>query len=337
MSIPFIRAAAIAPIRRWLTEHGRDPRPFLERAGLAWVPQDDPYLPIPLRFVVGLIVEVSRAEGPDAPHRIVNGRGGFELGLIGAAAFREPTMRDGLHALARAMPQHCTHEIFSVTDELNVIHVRDGWVADIGNAEARHLVQQYVAALIEMFCSTVGAPGPCVSSIAMVPHPETGLRHLRPWLGDRLRASDRSTLDIAIASEAAETPIPSAIREAALQRLPSHPPKDLRPGQDLSDDVIYLAMAMLGHTPPTLDIIAAAAGLSKRTLRRRLGEEGKKFSDLVEKARAETGLRRLREEPSVAFNELSRELGYANHATFSRSVRRWTGMSPRDFRKSDGT
>ena len=335
-SIPFIRAAAIAPIRRWVSEHGRDPGPFLERAGLAWVPQDDPYLPIPLRSVVCLLVEVSRAEGPDAPYRIVNGRGGFELGLIGAAAFSEPTMRDGLRRLARAMPQHCTHEIFSVTDEPNVIHIRDGWAIDIGDGEAKHLVQQYVAALIEMFCSKVGAPGPCVSKITMVPHPETGLRHLRAWVGDRLQASDRATLDIMIASEAADTPVPSAIRETALQRLPSHPPKDLRPGQNLSDDVISLAIAMLGRTPPSLDGVAAAAGLTKRTLRRLLGEEGKRFSDLVEQARAEVALRRLREDPSLALNKLSRDLGYANQETLSRSVRRWSGISPRDFRKSEG-
>lgn len=324
-------------MRRWLYEHGRDPAPFLERAGLAWVPQDDPYLPIPLRSVVRLLVEIARAEGPDAPYRMVNGRGGFEIGLIGAAAFSEPTIRDGLHGLARAMPQHCSHEIFVVTDDSEGIHVRDSWATDIGNAEARHLVQQYVAALIEMFCSKITAQLPCVSKVTMAPHPETGLCHLRPWLGDRLEASDGATLDILIDSRTADSPVPSEIREAVLQQLASRTPTALRQGRSLSDHVVTLATGMLGRTTPSLDDVAAAAGLTKRTLRRRLSEDGNTFSSLVEQARAQVAIRRLREERFLPLNDLARELGYANQATLSRAVRRWTGMSPRDFRKSEGS
>ena len=43
-SIPFIRAGTVAPMRRWLCEHGHDPVPLFARVDLDWVPEGDPLL-----------------------------------------------------------------------------------------------------------------------------------------------------------------------------------------------------------------------------------------------------------------------------------------------------
>jgi len=325
-----IRVAVIAPMLRWLGELGRDPAPFLDRADLAWVPSDDPLCPIPLRAGIRLLVEIARAEGPDVPHRVVDGRSGLEIGLIGAAAFSGATLIDGLQRAALAMPLHCTHEIFTVRQGVDAVHVRDGWAMDLGDAEAKHLVQQYVAALIDMVCQTIAAPRPCLARVAMVRHPEAGLDHLRSWLGERLSESSTGLLDIEVAGDVANIPIPAALREAAAQS--GQQARPLREGPTLSDDVLTLVTAMLACTPPTLDRVADAAGLSARTLRRRLREEGQCFSGLVEQARARVALRRLREEPNLAMSTIAREIGYADQATLSRAVRRWIGRTPRDVR-----
>lgn len=333
-SIPFIRAAVIAPMLCWLREHERDPAPLLERADLAWLPLDDPLFPMPLRPGIRFLVEIARAEGPDAPCRIANGHSGFNIGLPGAAAFSGTTLLDGLHRMVRAMPMHCTHEIFTVSDGPGGIHFRDGWTTDIGDGEARHLVQQYVAALMEMICRTIAAPRPCMASIAMVPHPVAGLDHLRRWFGDRLAVAAGANLDIVITSEAAASPVPAGIRETALRELTASPHTVLRQGPSIADDVVMLVTAMLARTTPSLARAAVAAGVSPRTLRRRLAQEGHSFTELVEQARARIALRRLRDGPAPALNELAREVGYANQATLSRAVRRWTGSTPSDLRTS---
>lgn len=330
-SIPLIRAAAMAPLRRWLSEIDRDPGPFLEKAHLAWVPDNDPLLPVPLRAVIRFLVEVSRTEGPDAPLRCIGGRGGFEIGLIGSAALSATTVREGLQQVARYMPLHCTHEVFIVSNHTGPLRVGDGWAMNLADDEERHLVQQYVAALIDMICSAAGTQRPCLSRVGMVPHPTAGLSHLRPWLGDRVNATEKRTLDLQIPEAVADRPFPSDIRKAAIDRSVSDL-SPLRQGKALCDDVSTLVSSMLSRTKLSLASIAAAAGMSGRTLRRRLSEEGTSFSDIVEGTRARIALRRLRSGARPALKDLARELGYSDQATLTRAVQRWTGNAPSSIR-----
>ena len=330
-SIPMIRAAAIAPMRRWLIENGRDAAAFLSRADLDWVPADEPLLPIPLHCAVDLLVGIARAEGPDAPHRIISGRGGFEIGLIGLEAFRGETVREGLHNVARAMPLHCTHEIFVVADVVDGLHVSDGWITSMKNDEALHLVQQYVAALVQMICSVAAGSHKCLKRVGMVPHPETGLAHLRPWLEDRVFANEARTLDVALDNSVADLPFPASARREA-DRMAFQVPEVLRQGRTLSADVTALLSAMLPFTRPTIARVAAAASMSARTLRRRLRDEGSSFTTLLERTRADIALSRLEGEDPPLLKDLAAELGYADQATLTRAVRRWTGSTPRDLR-----
>ena len=112
-----------------------------------------PPLPIPLRNAIRLLVEVARAEAPDAPYRPARYRSAFEIGFIGAAALDGPTVRAGLRRLAQSMPLHCTHELFTVDTAGSTITVRDGWTMKRGDAETLHYVQQCVAAVLDMIAA----------------------------------------------------------------------------------------------------------------------------------------------------------------------------------------
>lgn len=330
-SIPLIRSAAIAPMLRWLSERGRDPAPLMVAAGLGWFCEGDPFVPIPLRGAVRLLVEIARLEGPDAPYRIVDGRGGYEIGLIGAAALQGPTVRTGLRRISRTMPDHCTHELFTVSDANGGIRVSDGWAMNLGTDEVVHVVQQYVAGLVDMICGVAGGARPSVSRVSMVPHPEVGLSHLHHWLGDLVCASRDRSLEVMVDKEVADRPIPAHIRIAADISTRLDWPR-MKQGTIFSEDVVILIKSMLPRTKPTVDDVAAAAGSSARTVRRRLHEEGQNFSDLVESTRARIAVDRLTGEDPPTLRTLSKELAYANQATLTRAVRRWTGMTPRAIR-----
>ncbi|MGD2025547.1 MAG: helix-turn-helix domain-containing protein [Methyloceanibacter sp.] len=77
--------------------------------------------------------------------------------------------------------------------------------------------------------------------------------------------------------------------------------------------------------------LAEAVGMSKRTLQRRLGEEGLSFSVLLDDLRFELTAELMREldYPLIA---IAHDLGYRDQAHFTRSFRRWTGMSPSEYR-----
>lgn len=56
------------------------------------------------------------------------------------------------------------------------------------------------------------------------------------------------------------------------------------------------------------------------------------YSKLVEQVRFQTAVDLLRE-PDIKLIEIAAELGYTDAANFTHAFKRWTGISPREFRR----
>ncbi len=82
----------------------------------------------------------------------------------------------------------------------------------------------------------------------------------------------------------------------------------------------------------TLENIAANLGLHPRVLQKRLKTESVSFRQLLEETRSKLACNILRES-SIGLTELALQLGYAELAVFSRSFKRWHGVSPQVWRK----
>jgi len=78
--------------------------------------------------------------------------------------------------------------------------------------------------------------------------------------------------------------------------------------------------------------VAAALGVTTRTLRRRLAAEGVAFRALRDEALAVHARRHLRD-GRLAVSEVAERLGYADAVAFIRAFRRWTGETPDRFRR----
>ena len=81
-----------------------------------------------------------------------------------------------------------------------------------------------------------------------------------------------------------------------------------------------------------LSTAAAALGYSERGLRRQLAKSGTSYRKLVDKVRA----LRAREMLSTTrpIQEIAFDLGFETASNFARSFKRWTGITPKDFRDS---
>jgi AraC-like DNA-binding protein len=87
---------------------------------------------------------------------------------------------------------------------------------------------------------------------------------------------------------------------------------------------------------PGLDATARRLGMSSRSLQRRLREEGSAFSERVDDARRRATLRWLRC-PEVSLAEVAYLVGFKEQASLTRAVQRWTGKTPSQLRRADGS
>lgn len=79
--------------------------------------------------------------------------------------------------------------------------------------------------------------------------------------------------------------------------------------------------------------VAAALGMSARTLSRRLAEQGTSFKTALDTLRASLAKAYLNES-DLTLAEISYLLGYAQSGAFNDAFRRWTGTTPGQFRNS---
>jgi flavin reductase (DIM6/NTAB) family NADH-FMN oxidoreductase RutF/transposase-like protein len=121
-----------------------------------------------------------------------------------------------------------------------------------------------------------------------------------------------------------------ASRPLAERRLQS-----VAQGQPLSARVRKYLVEQAGKQA-SMPAVCRALGVSTRSLRRRLKEEGLSFQDLTREVSASVA-KQLLQDKSRSIQETASDMGFAHSATFHRAFRRWTGTTPKKFRDQQGT
>lgn len=79
--------------------------------------------------------------------------------------------------------------------------------------------------------------------------------------------------------------------------------------------------------------VALKLNMSKRNMQIKLADEGVRFKELLDEAREKLAKKYL-DNDNVEFTDIAFSLGFSETSSFSRAFKRWTGMTPRSYRKT---
>lgn len=104
--------------------------------------------------------------------------------------------------------------------------------------------------------------------------------------------------------------------------------------QTLKSQVVALFGKDFSRELPGAEEVAASLNMSVSTLRRRLQDEATSFQRIKDECRKEAAVTYMNS-PQLTINEVARLMGFDEPSAFFRSFKKWTGMTPGDYRRSD--
>jgi AraC-like DNA-binding protein len=165
------------------------------------------------------------------------------------------------------------------------------------------------------------------------PRPESISEHQRIF-GCPL-AFDQPIDEIVIQADGLNLPIlmanPKLLEplEAIVQNLLDQ----LYPPDTWADQVTHrISNLLLDGQKPTISLIAQEMAVSTRYLQKKLKSEGVTYQRLLAQVREKMALGYLKE-PNMSYFDTAFLLGFSDQSAFNHAFKRWTGMTPKEFRR----
>ena len=83
-----------------------------------------------------------------------------------------------------------------------------------------------------------------------------------------------------------------------------------------------------------VDDVARSLGMSKRTLARRLSDEGLNFTEILQQLRRDLAVRYL-DDRNLHVSKIAWLLGFSEVSAFTHACKRWTGETPKQMRAAE--
>lgn len=142
-----------------------------------------------------------------------------------------------------------------------------------------------------------------------------------------------SELTLLLPASVASMPIPTADRQIAkeLRELIEDNMARSQLQNGLSNRVAAI-IARAPARPPSIDEIAAQMGMSGRTLRRRLEDDGANFHDIINDVRFRCAADMLLN-TACSVESIAMQVGFSDASNFRRAFKRWGGQTPAEYRR----
>lgn len=252
------------------------------------------------------------------------------FGAVSALCRAASTVREAVTSFIDFIPvTHAPDTLLELVEGSETAEIRWSVRTDLGfNKQAN-----YQAALLDMkLLRLVGGPAfrPSYVNLA-VDMRSRDIAELERQLGCRVNRTP-SECAIALPVSALDQPVPSANR-LVFELLGGYLDKVRSTSRTtIQDRVADYIRGSLSSGNCSIERCARKLNLSVRTLQAHLGDAGLHFSDMLERQRIDTAKHCLAQ-AGMSLDDVAARLGYAEQSSFGRAFKRWTGLSPKQFRQ----
>jgi AraC-like DNA-binding protein len=255
-----------------------------------------------------------------------------ELGVLGYAWLSSSTLRTGLQRAVRYSRLVGERGLTQIENTSRGVKVR--FWANRGNPAvvpvAAVFVDIVMALLLDLCRMNAGAALRPVAATLRRKKPHPADAHQR-FFGCKVEfEAEENTFVLSV--DDADRPLPSANRQlaAVFDKMLAEELARL----DKSDVVSRCRAAVLEQLSSgegTAEDTAKQLHMSARTLQRKLAAANTTYLQLVDDTRKDLALRYI-EDPRRSVTDITFSLGFSQPSAFTRAFKRWTGLSPSDYR-----
>lgn len=326
---PTVRAAALTGFGALSRSYGLDGAAILRTCGVTAQAEQEPDRRLPTSAVNRAFERAAELAGiEDFGLRLAELRGFSNLGPVTVLARDEPDIRSALSIFTAYLPLHNEALTIDLTEQDDLAIMSCALAGEGPRVQATDVA---VAMLHRILRQLLGASWAPIAIYLERPRPVHASQFARVFGAPVHFAQDFS----GIVLSRTDMDRPNQLAEAALRPYAAQLRAALPGlgGLPMAERVTRLLRAMLAGRRCTATLAAERLGLSRRTLERRLAEEGTTFHALLDQVRSElargqlTGSRRSNA-------EIAELLGFASSAAFTAWFAARHGLPPQAWRRA---
>lgn len=331
--LPFVRVNAVAPFVGFLGEMGAPVKRLLGEARIPESLLHDPEALVPVWAGYRFLERAARQERIGDLGVIVGRRASsFDLGAYGAALSQTSSVFEYLRVGVHLIGEHSSGTRLWLSAEGGSIRVNQYLVGR--PSLGRCIADLYTLALtINMLRRFVGAAW-CPDEVRLMAG-DAQLLEDRGFFGDAPLVAGQRHTSFTVSRALLQLPV-SQPRNGATPASDQNAIAGRPMPTDFRTSAEELILGLLGSGYPRIQAVAEAAGMSPRTIQRRLAEAGLTYKGLVSASRLRLAKAWLTES-DLPIAEIAVRLGYVEASNFSRAFRRETGVSPAAYRRGAST
>ncbi|MDF1693166.1 MAG: helix-turn-helix domain-containing protein [Zhongshania sp.] len=324
-----VRSGAVEGFDALVRKLGSNPTCIKQNTGLRPIQFRDPNSFLALSKLAHLLEAASRScNAPLFGALLADHQDWHVLGELPINICQEPTVEDAILKFARILFLHAGGIEIVVIPKRQQTQIQFRYLNN-NNEDMAQLYQLSLGQLTHIFISLSGSEGGVLSLHLKQKWPESDQIFSRK-IFSTIQFS--STFDGISVNSAVLKIKPRPDEDMIKQHFDNylHHLKNNFPNS-ISDQLKSLIGRMLASSECTLNNIAQALDLHPRELQRRLQDEGTSYITLMHETREKIAKEYL-EKSDITITNLALNLGFAETASFTRTFRMWTGLSPKAWR-----